>query len=504
MEEKNIKEEKKIIAKPPVVVVLGHIDHGKTSLLNAIRNLEFSEKKPGGTITQHVGAYQVNWHEKQITFVDTPGHEAFSAIRARGAKFADIAILVIDATEGVKPQTKEAIKHINQAGIPMVVALNKIDKPSANPEIVKKQLMDLDIIVESFGGKVPCVEISAKTKKGIDDLLDLIILIAELQNLKADISKPGLGVIIESYLNSKRGPQATLLLREGILKKEDFVATSTAFGKVKIIEDFLGNEINKVFPGQPAVIIGLKNVPFLGEELRVFKNLEEAKNYVFNHKKEVKKNFQEKGLEAKDQKVLNLIVKGDVLGSLEAIQEVLKNLPQEKVLLNVIRAETGEINESDIQLAKSVRGVIISFRTKTPKPIKAIAEREKIKIFEFEIIYDLAKEIRNLMEKKLESEKIRVDLGKMEVWIVFFSQKNRQIVGGKIIEGEIEKGAKIEIYRNEKLIGGGKIVNLQIQNKDVAKAKKGAECAILYQGDEKIKEKDILVIFKEEFEKEIL
>jgi len=508
MEVKNKTQEKKkpeenIVKKPPVVVVLGHIDHGKTSLLNAIRNIEFTEGKPGGVITQHVGAYQVNWQGKQITFIDTPGHEAFSAIRTRGAKVADIAILVIDASEGVKPQTKEAIKLINQAGIPMFVALNKIDKPSARPEIVKNQLMELGVVVESFGGKIPCVEVSAKTKKGIDDLLDLIILVAEFQNLTADIKKPVVGVIIESYLNPKRGPQATLLLREGILRKGDFVATASTYGPARIIENFLGEDIDEVFPGQPAVIIGFREVPFLGEEVRSFKSLNEAKEYTENHKKDIKKSSNKtRPLEEDNKRVLNLIIKGDALGSVEAIEEVLKNLPQEKVLLSIIRAEAGEVNENDINLAKSVKGIILAFRVKTPKVVKAIAEREKIKILEFEVIYDLAKGVRELMEKKIEPEKIRVDLGKMEVLVIFFSRKNRQIVGGKVLEGEVEKGAKLEIYRNEKMIGQGRIISLQIQ--DVAKARKGAECAIMYQGDEKIKEKDILVIFKDEYKKENL
>ena len=251
-------KEENLMTRPPIVVVLGHIDHGKTSLLRSIRKLEFTPEKPGGFITQHVGAYEVEFKGKKITFIDTPGHEAFSAMRARGAKVADIAILVVAADEGVQTQTKEAISYIKKAQIPLIVAINKIDKPTANPEKVKRQLSKENVLVESLGGKIPAVEVSAKTSKRIEDLLELILLVAEMENLQADVSKSAQGVVIESYLDNQRGPTATLLLRDGVLRLGDIVATSSTFGKIKILENFQGKPIKEAFPSMPVVCLGFE------------------------------------------------------------------------------------------------------------------------------------------------------------------------------------------------------------------------------------------------------
>ena len=482
------------------MVVLGHIDHGKTSLLLAIRKMQFTGEKPGGFITQHIGAYQIEKDGKKITFIDTPGHEAFSAMRARGAKVADIAILVVDATQGVQAQTKEAISQVKLAKIPIIVALNKIDKPEANPEKVKRELSKEDIIVESLGGKIPSILTSAKTGQGIEELLGMILLVAEMEGLKADLSKRGEGVVIESYLDSQKGPTATLLLSDGILKLGDTVGTFSTFGKIKNLENFQGAPIETALPSDPVIVIGFEDVPRVGENFEVFPDLETAKNHLKISEKKRETRILEVGPE---QKVLNLILKTDVLGSIEAIEEVLRTLPQEKVVLRILKSGVGQINESDIKFAKahpalSYPAVILGFRVKLDPVAQSFAEREKVKIMTFEVIYELVEEVRKFMEKILEPEAVRVELGKVKISAIFLVEKNRQIIGGKVTEGEVKKGTQIEVLRNEELVGKGKLINLQRDKKDVDKVMKGQDCGMLFEGDTKIEEGDILVIYIEE------
>jgi len=489
-----IEKRENLISRAPIVVVLGHVDSGKTSILDAVRKTHVAEKETGG-ITQHVGAYEVELQGKKITFIDTPGHEAFSAMRARGAKVADIAILVVDGVAGVQDQTKEAITHIKKAGIPMIIAINKIDRPEADPEKIKRELAKENILVESIGGKVPSVEVSAKTGKRIGDLLELILLVAEIKNLKGDISKPGEGVVIESYLDSHRGPTATLLLRDGILKPGEIVGTFSTFGKIKMLENFQGKKIEIAYPSMPVISIGFEDVPRVGERFKVFGTIEEAQNNIPKVEKEEKR---EVFLITPDKKVLNLILKTDVLGSIEPIENVLKGLPQEKVILRILKAEVGDINESDFKLAQSAKAKILGFRVKITPVAKSLAEREKIKILTFEIIYDFVQTIRGLMEKILEPEIVRTDLAKLKTLLIFWTEGSRQIVGAKVLEGEVKKGTKIEVIRGEEKVGQGKLINLQINKKDVEKAIRGQECGILYEGDAKIQEGDILVIFTKE------
>lgn len=489
-----IEKRENLISRAPIVVVLGHVDSGKTSILDAVRKTHVAEKETGG-ITQHVGAYEVELQGKKITFIDTPGHEAFSAMRARGAKVADIAILVVDGVAGVQDQTKEAITHIKKAGIPMIIAINKIDRPEADPEKIKRELAKENILVESIGGKVPSVEVSAKTGKRIGDLLELILLVAEIENLKGDISKPGEGVVIESYLDSHRGPTATLLLRDGILKPGEIVGTFSTFGKIKMLENFQGKKIEIAYPSMPVISIGFEDVPRVGERFKVFGTIEEAQNNIPKVEKEEKR---EVFLITPDKKVLNLILKTDVLGSIEPIENVLKGLPQEKVILRILKAEVGDINESDFKLAQSAKAKILGFRVKITPVAKSLAEREKIKILTFEIIYDFVQTIRGLMEKILEPEIVRIDLAKLKTLLIFWTEGSRQIVGAKVLEGEVKKGTKIEVIRGEEKVGQGKLINLQINKKDVEKAIRGQECGILYEGDAKIQEGDILVIFTKE------
>lgn len=487
-----------VISRPPVVVVLGHIDHGKTSLLMAIRDFNILEKESGG-ITQHVGAYQIEHNQKKITFIDTPGHESFSAIRGRGSKLADIAVLVIDASEGIKKQTKEAITHIKNAGLTTIVALNKMDKPGANPEMVKQQLSKEDVLVESWGGQVPSVEISAKTGQGITDLLDMIQLVAEVADLKAETGVLAEGTIIEAYLDPKKGPTSTVLIENGTLHQGDFIATDSVAGKVKNLGDFLQKEMEEANPSDPAVIIGFEGVPAVGEKFHAFSSYEEAKANL--KEREIKKDTFEFD---PCKKYLNLIIKGDAQGSLEGIVEVLKVLPQDNVCIRVIRSEVGDITEQDVKMAKTSEAIIIAFRVKKDKVAEISAENNKIKVYDFTIIYELAQKVRELMERKLTKEKERIDLGKIEVLAIFRTEKNRQIVGGNVIEGEVQKGASLEIFREGEKIGHGRIVELQSNKKDFDVIKKGKECGILYQGTERIKEGDELVVYKEEYRQEEL
>jgi translation initiation factor IF-2 len=493
MIKKEEQKEENLQPRAPVVVILGHIDHGKTSILDFIRKTKVVEKESGG-ITQHIGAYQIEHQGKKITFIDTPGHEAFSAMRSRGAKVADIAVLVIDACEGVKSQTKEAILEIKKSGIPMIIALNKIDKFGADPERVKKELADQDVLVESMAGKVPSVEVSAKTGQGISDLLELILLIAEIEDLKADTFETAEGIIIESYLDNLRGPSATLLLNKGILKIGDIFGSSSTVGKVKNLENFQGLTIQESEPSLPVKVIGFEDVPKIGDSFKVFSDLETAKDHL---------NFSKAKLTAipsvsAEQKALNLILKTDFLGSSEAIEEILSKLPQEKIVIKILKSENGEVNETDVKLAKAANAWILAFRVKINQDVQNLAEKEKVKVLQFQIIYELVEAVRGIMEKMLKPEIVRVDLGKVKILVNFLVKKNRQIIGGKVIEGEIKKGVLIEVLRKEELVGKGRLISLQRNKKDIEKAVKGEECGILFEGDVKIESGDILVMYVEE------
>jgi len=510
-EEKNISQ-----ARPPVVVVLGHVDHGKSSLLEAIRDFHITAKESGG-ITQHIGAYEVDVDVKEtlrqaqgdfatsrkITFIDTPGHEAFSAMRARGTNVADIALLVVDTSQSVQPQTKEAITVIKRAEIPMIVVLNKIDRPEANPEKIKRELSNIDIFVESMGGNIPSVEVSAKEKTGIQELLDMILLVAEMQDLKSDTQSPAQGLIIESYMSTGKGPIATAIITKGILKPKDIIATDLAAGKVKCLENFQKKQIEQALPSQPVVILGFEKVPAVGETFKSFESLEKAYEKIKReeNKRELNVNIinQDPG-----KKISNIVLKGDVFGSLEAIENVLKSLPQEKVILRIIKSEVGEINESDVKLAEMAKAQIIGFRVKISPTVIAMMRKDsdnpdkKVRIKTFEIIYELIQEVRNSMEKSLDTEIVRKDVGKIKALVLFFAEKNRQIIGGKIQDGEIKKGLKLDVIRDNAKIGSGKIIELQRNKKVVEKLSKGDECGILFEGNIKVDKNDILVTYIEE------
>ena len=480
----------KTSTRPPVVVVLGHVDHGKSSLLEAIRKDFHITSKESGGITQHIGAYVVEHGGKNITFIDTPGHEAFSATRSRGAKVADIAVLVVAADEGVKPQTKEAIQQAEDAGIPLVVALHKVDKPGVQTEKVKQQLAEVGIYLESFGGKVPQVETSAVSKKGITELLDMILLMAELEDLKIDLSKPAEGVVIEAFMDPKRGSAATLLVQEGTLKAGDVAGTSSSFGKARILEDFQGESIEQALPSTPCLVIGFQETPQVGEKFQVFDNEEAAALFVTSPSSRILSKSVVEGLPT-----LDIVLKVDVLGSLEVVQNSLLAIPQEQVALRFVAAGVGEITENDVKTAIGTKARIIGFRTKMNAKAADLAQKEDLSVETFDVIYELVERIRALMEKNIEPETVKKELGVMKVLEVFMTNKNRQIVGGKVATGEIRKGGKISIFRNEEEVGQGKIVNLQKQKQDVGSVKAGEECGILYEGQEKVEVGDTLKTF---------
>jgi translation initiation factor IF-2 len=491
--------------RPPVVVVLGHVDHGKSSLLEAIKDFKITAKESGG-ITQHIGAYEVEYNNKKITFIDTPGHEAFSAMRTRGASVADVALLVVDAAQSVQAQTKEAIMAIKKVGLPMVVVLNKIDLPAADPEKIKRELAKIDVLVESMGGTIPSVEVSAKEKTGIDELLEMILLVADMQGLTGDLHALAEGLVIESYMDSLKGPIATLIVEKGTLHKKDIIATDLALAKIKQLLNFQGKEIDQAIPSQPAIVLGFQMVPGVGEKFKSYGSVEAAISHlkIEGQKREVNNTVIDIG---KDQKVVNIILKGDYFGSLEAVEGMLKSLPQDKVVLRILKTEVGDINESDAKLAEMSKALIVGFRVKVSPGVLQLLSNDttkKVRIKTFDIIYELIQEIRNGMEKSLEAETVRKELGKIKALIIFFAEKNRQIVGGKITEGEIKKGVKLDVIRGVEKVGAGRIINLQRDKKDMDLLKKGDECGILFEGNVKVEKGDILVAYTEERQKGVL
>jgi translation initiation factor IF-2 len=487
------------VARPPVVVVLGHVDHGKSSLLEAIRGFKITAKESGG-ITQHIGAYEVEEKGKKITFLDTPGHEAFSAMRARGANVADIALLVVDAAQSVQPQTKEAILAIRHAGIPMIAVLNKIDLPNANPQKIKGELAKAEVVVESMGGDIPSVEVSAREKIGIEELLDMILLVAEVQDLKSETDVPAEGLVIESYMDKLKGPIATAIVQKGILGKKTFIATDLAMAKVRSLQDFTGKDIPEAMPAQPVVILGFETVPAVGEKFKTYASAEAA---MANVQKEASKRELGTSILETDptKKVLNIIVKGDVFGSLEAIDGMLRQLPTDKVSLRIMKTEVGDINESDVKLAEMSKAQIIGFRVKVSQDVMKFMSNDlekKLRIRTFDIIYEMIQDVRHQLERSLEAETVRTDVGKLKTILVFLAEKNRQIIGGKITEGEFKRGLKLEVIRDNVKVGSGKIINLQRDKKDIDKLGKGDEAGILFEGSVKIAKGDILQAFTEE------
>ncbi|MDP2934350.1 MAG: translation initiation factor IF-2 [bacterium] len=495
---KKQKTNENLKSRSPIVVVLGHVDHGKTSLLDTIRKTNVVAKESGG-ITQHIGAYQIEFQGKKITFIDTPGHEAFSQMRSRGAKAADIAILVIAGEEGVKPQTKEVVSYIKKEEIPVIVAVNKIDKPQVNFEKTVGELEKEGLVVETRGGKIPVVKVSAKDGTGINELLEMILLVAEMEELKADIGKQANGVVIESYLDSRRGSVATLLVFEGILKIGQWVVCGNYYGKIKSLEDFKGEKIDEAKPSTPAVALGLNDVPVVGQTFEVVDS-EEMASEKASKNKEIKKEplpeSKTEPIKGEEVRILNLILKADVQGSLEAISENLFKLDLGGIKLNIVKSEVGAISESDIKLAFSTDVLIVGFRTKASNNVFEQAKRSKVRIRTYDIIYELFEDIRKEAAKLLDPETNKENLGRLKVVAIFRREKSRMIVGGKVIEGKAMNKVPVDVLRNEEKIASGRIVQLQHNKNDMAEVEKGREAGILFEGEPVIEEGDILEFYR--------
>ena len=479
--------------RPPVVVVMGHIDHGKSKILDCIRSTNIVEGEAGG-ITQHIGAYEVDVKNKKITFLDTPGHEAFSQMRQRGAKIADIAILVIASDEGIKPQTLEAYETIKQAKIPFAIALNKIDKPNADPERVKGQLAEKQILVEGYGGKVPVVNVSAKTGEGINDLLDIVLLLAEMENLEANPEENASGFVIESKLSPQRGIAATLLIQNGTIKKEMFVVSGKAISVVRIFEDFRGNPLEEASFSSPIKIVGFNEMPEVGAEFKTFNSREEAEGTAVQLPEAPKiqslPNEEEAG-----KIIVSIILKTDVTGSLEALEKEMIKRETENVKLKILRKDVGNINEDDAKLASSAENsIILGFNVKIDPAVKELAERFGIVIFSSSIIYDISDWLEEKIKEKEKSIKKEEIFGTAKILKTFSRTKTKQVVGGKVVFGKVSENKGFKIKRGDAEIGGGKILGLQKNKTPIKEANEGDEFGLMVESKIELAKDDEIII----------
>jgi translation initiation factor IF-2 len=501
---------KNLHPRPPIVTILGHVDHGKTSLLDAIRKTSVAAKEAGG-ITQHISAYQVKKKNHLITFIDTPGHEAFSGMRERGVSIADIAVLVVAADDGVRPQTKEVIEYLKEKKIPTVVAINKIDKPEANQQKVKQELADNGILIEQWGGEIMSANVSAKQNIGIDELLDDILLVAEVEDFKADDKRDGLAIVLESNLDPQKGPVATVLVKTGTLKVGQDVVAGKSYGRIRKIEDFTGKNLQNAGPSVPVTIMGLNNTPNTNDVLQVTSGKSAARlkskgfsEIAMGRKEKLTSQKIMKDIEKEGIKKLNLILKADVQGSLEAIEQILSAINAEEVMINFVETGVGNITESDIKIATPSQATILGFNVETTPVAKRLAESNEVQIKTFSIIYELVEEIKKIIISMLPPEIVRTDLGIVGILAIFKTGKHDMIVGGRVNDGKILKGALVEIKRAGEIVGKGKIIGLQ-QNKNITlEVGKGNECGIVFEGNLKIKEGDTLIAYTEEKKKKTL
>lgn len=497
---------KDLQTRPPIISVMGHVDHGKTKLLDYIRNTNVIDTEAGG-ITQHIGAYQVEKNGKKITFLDTPGHEAFTAMRARGAKATDIAILVVAADEGVKPQTIEALNHAKDAGIPIIVAINKIDKPNANPDKVKAELAEHGLQPEDWGGKTIMVPVSAITGEGVDTLLDMILLVAEMEDLKANPNRKAVGTVIEAHLDKNLGPIATVLINTGTLRIMDNVVIGTTYGRIKVMKDHTGKNQKTASPAKPVLIAGLSKAPQSGDILQVVKDDKTARNQALQIELLQKSASLVGTSAAKDiisriasgkLKTLKIVLKADTKGSLEAITQSLAKIKDEEVAIKIIHSGVGNVSESDVMMASASRGLVIGFHTKTPMQVEKTAEREKVEILHYTIIYKLIDDLKKLLSGLLEPEIVEIPLGKLEVRKIFFSGKKDMIIGCKVINGRAENKAKAKVMRGDEKVGEIVITSLRRVDEKVEEIKEGNECGIKFSGYKDVQEGDTLEVYKEE------
>ncbi|WP_298007303.1 translation initiation factor IF-2 [Anaerolinea sp.] len=476
-----------LIPRPPVVTILGHVDHGKTTLLDAIRNTNVAEGEAGG-ITQHIGAYQVEHKGRLITFLDTPGHAAFTAMRARGAQGADIVILVVAANDGVMPQTREAIAHARAARVPIVVALNKIDRPDANPDFVKRQLAELDLVPDEWGGNTLVVPVSAKQRIGLEDLMEAILLTAEGIDIRANPKGKVIGTVVEAQVDKSRGPVATLLVQNGTLEVGDIIVAGTAYGKLRAMFDFRGRKIRSAGPSTPVQVMGLSEVPEVGELFTRYASEREARAVVEQRKMEAaqkaarvpKATLEElfSRVQAGEEKELRLILKVDVQGSLEPIINSINDLPKGEIKVNILHAEAGNVTDNDVLLASASKAIILGFNVQAEPSARRLAEAEGVSIRLYDIIYRLTEDLEKALKGMLEPATREVVVGKASVLAVFTITKVGNVAGCRVTEGEIRRNGKVRVFRNGKQLFDGEIASLKIQKDDVREVRAGYECGI--------------------------
>jgi translation initiation factor IF-2 len=502
--------------RPPVVTVMGHVDHGKTSLLDRIRKTSVVAGEAGG-ITQHVGAYSVETAQGLITFLDTPGHEAFTAMRARGARTTDVVVLVVAADDGVMPQTREAIAHAKAANVPIVVAVNKIDKPEANAERVKRQLSEQGLVAEEWGGETLYVEVSAHTGQGIEKLLETLALQAEVLELRANPSKPASGVVIEAELDRGRGPVATILVQDGTLNRGDVILAGGAHGKVRAMHDALGNQLESAGPSTPVVVIGLADVPSAGDPVHVLNDMKKAQEIADSRKTKVRKSLAPStgaramtledlhdAMSKNEQAELKLIIKADVQGSVEAVSDSLTRLSTDKVKVSVVHSAAGAITEGDVNLAVAAGAIIIGFNVRPAGKASALAQKESVQIRHYSIIYNVVDEVKAAMEGLLAPTMVEKNIGKAEIRQVFKTSKSGAIAGCMVIDGVIKRSAGARLQREGATIWQGKIGSLKRFKDDAKEVKEGFDCGIALDGYSDFKEGDIIEAFEVEEVKQTL
>jgi translation initiation factor IF-2 len=505
--------EASLTPRPPVVTILGHVDHGKTSLLDAIRNADVAAGEAGG-ITQHIGAYQIELKGRQITFLDTPGHAAFTAMRSRGAQGADIVILVIAADDGVMPQTKEAIAHAKAARVPIIVALNKVDKANSNPDRVKKQLGENDLMPDDWGGNTMVIPVSAKQKQGIEDLLEAILLVADNTDIRANSKGAVIGTIIEAELDKSKGPVATLLVQNGTLNTGDIVVAGNTYGRLRALFDFRGRKVQKAGPSIPVSVMGLSELPSAGDVFMVVGSEKEARQAILERQEANKKQtsvakkitLEElfSKIKAGEAKELNLILKADVQGSLEPIINEISNLGKGEIRINILYAETGNISENDVLLASSSQAIIVGFSVQADVAARRLADTEGVSIRLYDIIYRLIEDVEKALKGMLAPEYTEKPIGKAVVLQVFSLSKGTKIAGSRVTEGEVRRNGKIRVTREKDIVYEGEVSSLKHEKEDVREVRTGFDCGIGFKNFSDVQVGDVLdcyLLEKTEIEK---
>lgn len=489
-----------LVERAPVVTIMGHVDHGKTSLLDAIRDTEVTAGEAGG-ITQHIGAYQVHHSDRLVTFLDTPGHEAFTAMRARGAKVTDIAVIVVAADDGVKPQTQEAVDHAKAARVPILVAVNKVDKEGAQPERVRTEMTQLGLQPVEWGGETEFVDVSAKAKTGLDDLLDTILVMSEVEELRANPNAEASGVVVESKLDPGRGAVCTVLIQRGTLRVGDALVAGQHWGKVRAMNDFKGERVKKAEPGEPVEILGFDSVPEAGEFVRVVENDRKARQLAGERANRLKteamarrsgKRVTLEDIFKSELQELNIVLKSDVAGSLEAIDDEIAKLPQSEIQVNVVHRGVGGVNESDVMLAAASDGVVLAFNVRPVGDAARVADREGVEIRSYAVIYRAIEDLRAAMEGMLEPEEVEDQIATIEVRAIFRASRIGVIAGSYVTDGRVTRGARVRLVRDGTVVYDGEIASLKRFNEDVREVAAGFECGIVLRDFADVKEGDVM------------